>query len=590
MTSTSSKFGSARLWAGLLAGSIFLSVVVLSVLKQQLGRPGPDGDDIMRLVQVRDVLAGQGWFDLHQYRLGPDGGTLMHWSRIPDIPILLLTSLFDLFLPSETALAWAITIWPPISLLIVMGGLALAVRNIGDGKLLVFTFIVALFILFGHFRFLSGAIDHHNLQLGFLAVAVGASLDRLVSPRNMILSAVMLALSVAVGAELYPFFAVLCAFHAVDWALRGADIRNGTLAFGAALAGAIAVCFFGTVPQAAWGRVYCDALSSISFLALAIGGGGLALCAAFLSGYGRLIRLAGLAAIGAACAGLFLLRGPQCLGSPLDILTPDMRDIWFGSIIEARPMFAQQGGRWPFVAYAMGPSLVGFGVSIVGLLRRRDVRTDLMFALLLALGLVLMLYQTRFYVFGSLLAIIPCAVWARDAYIAGRKEGGRRTGYLLPLALSSPTLWALPVMLVLPSSAPVIGGEQSCLSDETRVALNSVPPGMILSDANTGAALLEMTPHSVMYANYHRDIAGISASLEAFGLPPDKVPALLAENQVDYVLLCPNAGQNSTFEQLRPDGFLARLAAGKVPDWLQPVKPLPEDEASGRFYRVVPEN
>ena len=179
MTSTSSKFGSARLWAGLLAGSIFLSVVVLSVLKQQLGRPGPDGDDIMRLVQVRDVLAGQGWFDLHQYRLGPDGGTLMHWSRIPDIPILLLTSLFDLFLPSETALAWAITIWPPISLLIVMGGLALAVRNIGDGKLLVFTFIVALFILFGHFRFLSGAIDHHNLQLGFLAVAVGASLDRL---------------------------------------------------------------------------------------------------------------------------------------------------------------------------------------------------------------------------------------------------------------------------------------------------------------------------------------------------------------------------------------------------------------------------
>ena len=52
----------------------------------------------------------------------------------------------------------------------------------------------------------------------------------------------------------------------------------------------------------------------------------------------------------------------------------------------------------------------------------------------------------------------------------------------------------------------------------------------------------------------------------------------------------PNAGQNSTFEQLRPDGFLARLAAGKVPDWLQPVKPLPEDEASGRFYRVVPEN
>ena len=28
-------------------------------------------DDAMRLVEVRDFLAGQGWFDLTQYRLGP---------------------------------------------------------------------------------------------------------------------------------------------------------------------------------------------------------------------------------------------------------------------------------------------------------------------------------------------------------------------------------------------------------------------------------------------------------------------------------------------------------------------------------------
>ena len=590
MTMTGPIGRTERFWAFLLAGGIFLSVVILSLFKHRLGQPGPDGDDVMRLVQIRDLLAGQGWFDLHQYRLGPHGGTLMHWSRIPDVPILLLTSLFDVFLPHETALAWAITVWPPLSLLIVLGGLALAARNTGDGKLLVFTFIVALFILLGHFRFLAGAIDHHNLQLGFLAVAVGASLDRQAGPRNMALSAVMLTLSVSVGAELYPFVAVLCAFHAVDWAWRGAEIRNGTSTFGIALAGATGIFFFGTVPQSAWGQVYCDALSVISFLALAIGGGGLALCATFLSGYGRIVRFAGLAAIGAVSGAVFLFQGPQCLGNPLDALTPDMREIWLGSIIEARPMFAQQGGRWPFVAYAMGPGLVGLGVSVFGLVRRRDVRTDLMFALLLGLGLILMLYQTRFYVFASLLAIIPCAIWARDAFVAGRKEGGQRAGYLLPLVLSNPTLWALPVMLLLPSPAPAIGGERSCLSDETRAALASVPPGMILSDANIGSVLLETTPHSVMYANYHRDTAGISASIEAFGLSPDKVPALLAENQVDYVLFCPNAGENGTFARIRPEGFLARLAGGEVPAWLQPVAPLPEDNSSGRLYRVVPED
>ena len=42
----------------------------------------PDPDDVLRMVQVRDLLAGQGWFDLTQHRLdAPVGGVAMHWSR-----------------------------------------------------------------------------------------------------------------------------------------------------------------------------------------------------------------------------------------------------------------------------------------------------------------------------------------------------------------------------------------------------------------------------------------------------------------------------------------------------------------------------
>ena len=48
---------------------------------------GVDNDDRMRLVVVRDLLAGQSWFDTTQYRLGLAGGTLMHWSRFVDLPI-----------------------------------------------------------------------------------------------------------------------------------------------------------------------------------------------------------------------------------------------------------------------------------------------------------------------------------------------------------------------------------------------------------------------------------------------------------------------------------------------------------------------
>lgn len=587
MTSLHTISPAARLWAWLLGGAIFLSVVMVSVLTGRLGQPGPDGDDVMRLVQIRDLLAGQGWFDLYQYRLGPDGGTLMHWSRIPDLPIVVLTGLFDLFLPQETALAWAISVWPPLSLLIVLGGLALAARNLGDGKLLVFTFIVALPVMFAHFRFLSGAIDHHNLQLGFLAVAVGAALDRRAAPGMMAFGATMLALSVAVGIELYPFVAVLCGFHALDWALRGVPVKQATVAFGLILAGMAALCFFATVPPALWGRVYCDSYSIISFLALAIGGCGLALAAAFLSGRGLRARLAGLAGIGLACGVLFVFQGPQCLANPIDVLAPDVRELWFNSITEARPMFAQADGRWPFVAYAMGTSIVGLCVSLYAIFRGREMRAHILFALLLAMAIVLMLYQVRFYVFGSLLAIVPCALWTADVYTRGREQGGSRIAYLAPLVLSNPALWALPPTMFAPM-AEEKATESACLSGETLTALESVPPGMILSDANVGAYLLNESPHSVMSANYHRDTAGIAASLKAFGLPPEDVPALLTENQVDYVLFCPGASENRTFSRLRPGGFLARLTSGDAPVWLQAVGPDPQDEASGRLYRVVP--
>lgn len=589
MASAGRKLGAARHWAWLLAGTIFLSIVVVSLFQGRFGQPGPDGDDVMRLVQIRDLLAGQGWFDLNQYRLGPDGGTLMHWSRIPDIPILVLTGMFDLFLPQETALAWAISVWPPLSILIVIAGLMLAARHAGRDRLLLFVFIVAVPVLFAHFRFLSGAIDHHNLQLGFLAVAVGASLDRQGASRSMALSAAVLALSVAVGIELYPFVAVMCAFHALEWALRGEAVKRGAVTFGLTLAGTAAACFFATVPPALWGRVYCDSYSIISFLALAIGGTGLALVAVFLSGRGRLERLGGLAGVGIACGILFVVQGPQCLANPLDVLEPDVRDIWFNSITEARPMFAQEGGRWPFVAYAMGTSLVAFAVSVTGIIKKQDVRTHILFSVLLAMAIILMLYQVRFYVFGSLLAIVPCAIWVERIYTNGREEGSSKVAYLAPLVLSNPALWALLPTFLAPMNQDQIP-DTACLSETTLEALGSVAPGMVLSDANTGAFILNETSHSVMSANYHRDTSGIGGSLKAFGLPTEEVPGLLTDNQVDYVLLCPGAPENRTFARLRPDGFLARLVAGDIPSWLKPAGPAPEDENSGRLYIYAPDN
>src|SRR6185503_18571311 len=46
-----------------------------------------DTDDNMRMMQVRGLLHGQGWFDLRNYRMNPPFGANIHWSRLVDLPI-----------------------------------------------------------------------------------------------------------------------------------------------------------------------------------------------------------------------------------------------------------------------------------------------------------------------------------------------------------------------------------------------------------------------------------------------------------------------------------------------------------------------
>jgi hypothetical protein len=46
-----------------------------------------DTDDNLRMMQVRDLMRGQDWYDLRQYRLNPPFGADIHWSRLVDLPI-----------------------------------------------------------------------------------------------------------------------------------------------------------------------------------------------------------------------------------------------------------------------------------------------------------------------------------------------------------------------------------------------------------------------------------------------------------------------------------------------------------------------
>ncbi|WP_342069203.1 hypothetical protein [Yoonia algicola] len=132
-------------------------------------------DDIMRLVMVRDWLAGQSWFDTTQYRLMPPEGVLIHWSRYIDAGIAAFIVPFSYFMPMERAELIGTAIWPTVILILTL-------LVIGYGTKRIFGPIAACFAvmctvlwpLLGDLHARAGNLDHHNIQLLMMVILVYA--------------------------------------------------------------------------------------------------------------------------------------------------------------------------------------------------------------------------------------------------------------------------------------------------------------------------------------------------------------------------------------------------------------------------------
>ena len=81
-------------WRSEMGLAVIATIVVLALNAfggfETLSDFRGDNDSLMRLVQVRDLIGGQDWYDLSQYRMGPEGGFTMHWSRVVDAPIAVI--------------------------------------------------------------------------------------------------------------------------------------------------------------------------------------------------------------------------------------------------------------------------------------------------------------------------------------------------------------------------------------------------------------------------------------------------------------------------------------------------------------------
>lgn len=555
-------------------------------------------DDAMRLVEVRDLLGGQNWFDLTQYRLDPPLGVVTHWSRLVDLPLAFLIEAAKTLLPGPLAEHAVMMIWPAALLLALFAGVA---RIAGD---LAGPLAARVSVLFAammapalqHFRL--GSIHHHNVQLVLLIWSIAFVLRMARHPRNGAIAGLLCALSVAIGQEMVPAIAALSTVVALRWIFIGRPGGPPTIAFAASLAAGAIVLAAATIPPASYFAVHCDAISIAQVGALAIGGFGLAILAALPGLKSVAGRLAAALVLAVAFAGFIKFASPECIGDPYARLDPRLADLWLSSVAEA------QGISWllrdmpqQFLAY-FGVPVAAFALGLVCCFREgADRRWNwIVLVAVQAVFILLSIWELRGTGGANAIAAVlfPAALLRRFPLAQGQPAyfGMRRAAVLIMLVINPATLLALgtgTARAVAASSVPTTriiasgqAGTCQCAADYTPLA--SLPRGRMLAFIDSGPFILMQSPHAVLAAPYHRNQTGNLAMLDMFLAVPAEAKIKMAAHGIDYVAFCPGAPERYRYAQRAPHGLAAMLAANEPPDFLRRI-PLPGTDLA--VYRVL---
>ncbi|MFB0490248.1 hypothetical protein ABIE45_002834 [Methylobacterium sp. OAE515] len=550
----------------------------------------PDTDDMMRLVGVRDLLAGQGWFDPVQHRMLPPAGIASHWSRLIDLPLAALILALTPLLGRELAEPAVAALWP-LMLFALYGALAyLGMHRLFGWRPALLTLFIApqTGVFLNTFRF--GRIDHHNAQLcAVLAVALAlARSDRPV--RHGLAAGLVAGLSLAIGLETLPVIAAAGLFVVADWVLHGAGASGRLAGFGTGLLASSVLLFGVQTAPASWTVPACDALSP-PWLLLAAGGAftGVAALAAERLGLNRNGRLIVAAVVGAAVAAGFVLVAPACLAGPFAGMDALVRTSWLQQVDEMRSFLQVLRGE-PDVALANIVPLIAAAlyatVMAIRVPEPERRRFFLAVATVMWPGTLVALIQVRgMYVAGAFVPLMAALALDRAMRIVREPATVLRRLMVLALPLTMMgKVWAigveLPTRIAAPGAQPAITGSWTTCTDPTALAaLGRLPSGLVLSQIDLGPAILLRTGHSIVAAPYHRNLVGLRAAIEASEGSEAVLRTVARDRGADYLVLCTLALESRGPD--KPEPFATGLARGSqaTPNWLDPINDMPGGSA-----------
>ena len=561
----------------------WITVCVILIQKYSLHRPLGDTDDAMRLVIVRDLLAGRGWFDQAILRVQPPAGVWLHWSRLLDGGLAGTMAILRPFVGSATA-EWATRdFWPLAWVAPAMIAALFIARQLGSRSAVYMTALLLAFNIQLYRQFIPGRIDHHNVQITMTVVALACALASRNRARWAAIGGVATGLGLAIGLEALAFQALIGAAYAVELA-RDRTAARPAAAYGLSLAVSTVLLAALQTPPWRWSLSFCDALSLNLVAGLAAAGLGLSLTAAASARAPTWARLGLLAATAAAAAAAYVGLAPQCLHGPFAEMDPRVKSFWFNHIQEVQilPRMLTLAHLAALIAIAM----TTLGLAAVAFLVSRQWRRPSTGTLLVAACVVLatvtayLTWRMQDYVFWIGIPVLGAAA----GVLTERWLQGQMLPSLAAAVLVSPALlgaaYGSVADRVAPRSRPPAAAGPRCFSPSAFATLGKLPPGLVLAGPDMGPYVLALTRHTVVAAPYHRISKAILADHEAFNAPPNLAEARVRALGADYVVDC---APYPMF--LDPGSFGVRLHHAPPPAWLET---LSEPGAVLAIYKVRP--
>ena len=545
-----------------------------------------DTDDAMRLVTVRDFLAGQGWYDHWQARLNVPTGAEMHWSRLVDLVMGGLVLLFRPFVDNGTAEILAAYAWP-LGLLFIMLVMSarLTLRLVGNEGVLP-ALILPVLTPAVMAEFVPGRFDHHSVQIILTLVMAWCTIEALDRPRFAIGAGLAAATGLAIGAEAVPMVAATVLAFGLIWVFR--PERAGALrAFGLSFGIGTVLHLMIAWPPNRWFEPACDTISFV-YASAALGTGIALTLLSVLPLRTMLMRLAVGGVLGAVTLGAVVAAFPHCLAANHAGLDPWLIDMWAKRIVETKTLW-QIAGEFPGLMVAIAvPLAIAVAVVLYKVTRAGDGRDRwLVHVLFLAILVLLTIIVVRGARMAGIVAI-PAGAWlivaARTRYLATRSiaAAGGLVGSWLAFA---GIIFAAGITAILPMMGPsgisAGGGTEAataaadhaaCLMPSAFAELAALPPERIMAPIDLGAHILAFTPHSVVAApypkNFQPNVEGIRDAMLFFNGPLADVRQILTERGIGLVVTCPALVEMQVGPGTNPASFIALEAAGALPDWL----------------------